>query len=150
MARSRTSRISSSEIGRASRSTILMPLYSTGLWLAVMLTPPAVFRSIVAKYISGDVAWPMSVTSQPAAVAPSTKPAFNSGVCGRRSPPRTMLVPPWRRSQVPQACPMRRVTSGVRSVPAKPRMSYARNMCGLMVGAPSVTCVSLQCSALVT
>jgi hypothetical protein len=33
-----------------------MPLYSTGLWLAVMLTPPAVSRWIVAKYISGEVA----------------------------------------------------------------------------------------------
>jgi len=92
----------------------------------------------------------MSVTSVPAAMAPSMKAALRAGVCGRRSPPTTMLRPPCRRSQVAQACPMRRVTSGVRSVPRQSaNVVGAEHVRGLMFGlvlalaAPSATCDSL-------
>ena len=60
---------------------------------------------MVVKYISGDVASPMSVTSQPPASAPSMNAPLSAGVCGRRSPPTIMLVPPRRFSQVRPGLP---------------------------------------------
>ncbi len=109
--------------GAAPGCTIFTPLYSTGLWLPVMLAPPSSFQCAVAKYSMGVVTVPMSTTSMPAARAPSTKPALRPVDDSRLSWPTAIVRPPLLRISVPYARPTRRKTSGLMSEPTRPRTS---------------------------
>ena len=63
---------SSPAIGKVPRQ-ILNPLYSGGLWLAVIATAASTERSTVARYKTPVVVIPRSITSAPASVIPCKK-----------------------------------------------------------------------------
>ena len=75
---------SSPAIGKVPRQ-ILNPLYSGGLWLAVIATAASTDKSTVARYKTPVVVIPRSITSAPASVIPCKKASCNSGPDSRIS-----------------------------------------------------------------
>ena len=77
---------------RAPRRTILMPLYSFGLWEAVMIAPPSRSWEATWKYIMSVPTTPMSVISAPSLRAPSMNPPAISGDESRTSRPTAIRL----------------------------------------------------------
>jgi len=96
-----------------------MPLYSFGLWLAVMLVAASNGRSSLqlAKYIVGDVARPTSVTERPDASSPLIYASWRAGLVSRTSRPTAMCCVLYSLLRyVAAARPMRNTESTVRSI----------------------------------
>ena len=73
---------------RAGPHTVLNPLNSLGLWLPVIMTAPSASRCTAEKYSSGVGTTPISVTSQPESIRPSSRASRRRGELRRQSRPR--------------------------------------------------------------
>src|SRR5216683_3525733 len=71
----------------------LKPLYSGGLWLAVIITPQSRFRALVSQDKAGVGRKPKSLSSAPVSRAVLVRTAFNSAPDHRESCPIASLLP---------------------------------------------------------
>ena len=107
---------------------ILNPLYSPGLWLAVIMTPPSTGRVNREKYINGVGHTPISTTLRPHPFKPLSTASRISMALVRPSRATAMVLAPARTAVDPYARAICSASLGVRSFPTTPRMSYSRKM----------------------
>src|SRR5882672_1020616 len=112
----------------ASGPTNLSAFHSMGLWLAVRMMPPAARWCSTASCTVGVATKPTSITWHPTDCSPAVAAPANIGPDVRASRPTTIDGRTARRpdglpsfAQVPNAAAHRATTSGVRSVPTRPR-----------------------------
>ena len=101
---------SSPQIEWAPLVTVLIPLYSGGLWLAVMLVAQSNGRpgAQLDQYIIGETASPTLVTVIPVSVIPLMKASWRVSPVSRLSRPTAMCWALYlRRRWVPVPFPMR-------------------------------------------
>src|SRR3954447_19557515 len=112
--------------------TILKPLSSAGLWLAVIMTPPSAPRWKTEKYSAGVCTTPTSITSRPDASSSRFRTAWMRGDDRRQSRPSVMRRPPLSARKAPVARPRSATKSSGKSASPLPRMSYSRNTLGFI------------------
>src|SRR6185503_8967114 len=117
--------------------TILNPLSSAGLWLAVIITPPSVSRWNTEKYSAGVCTMPTSITSRPAASSSRFIAVWMRGDDSRQSRPSVMRRAPLSAKYAPVARPSSVTKSSGKSASPLPRMSYSRKTLGF-IQAPRV------------
>src|SRR3954447_5092051 len=112
--------------------TILKPLSSAGLWLAVIMTPPSAPRWKTEKYSAGVCTMPMSITSRPDASSSRFRMAWMRGDDSRQSRPSVMRRPPLSARNAPIERPRSATKPSGKSPSPLPRMSYSRNTLGFI------------------
>lgn len=111
-----------SPIGMAPDFTILIPLYSEGLWEAVIIAPGS-FRKKEAKYNTGVETMPMSITLEPCSVTPLVNLSLSMCEELRMSCPRIKSL---HFNALTIACPVLYAISPSSFVPKMQRMSFGR------------------------